>query len=368
MDYFTFDGIDSRNLGVYIHDGNNPYKSKIISSNKTTTTGDIVGKNGSILFDQKYTSKNIPLNLFVEDKTLNEDFFNDLARELCQLGEGDLILSYEGYKSFRGYFDGQVEIEYYQNQGVMFNLNFIAVNPFGFTTFTSSQLNEVSTFDSDIYYDSGATYDVSGSYSLSNIVSGNTIDIHHGGNCDLALPIFKFDGSATDILVRQFKDSARTIETNRFSYGAFSGTLDVNWQETNVYKNGNLDNNTFEWDEFTKLKGKNKLNILNQDWLQNKVSNTQITLSQGASAVDDIYNGKILNIISKVNLKPYSVTILDYNGTTKVATIDSEIIEDLDLYNKYFIVEKDDGMNYFTITGNGFSNLNLLVDFRFVYL
>ena len=55
------------------------------------------------------------------------------------------------------------------------------------------------------------------------------------------------------------------------------------------------------------------------------------------------------------------------NGTTKIATLDSAF-SGISIADLYDINLPTDGKNYFKITGTGFTNLNLLVDFRYVYI
>jgi hypothetical protein len=61
---------------------------------------------------------------------------------------------------------------------------------------------------------------------------------------------------------------------------------------------------------------------------------TSITLQTSASAVDDIYNGQSIRILSGTGDDQIR-TIVDYNGTTKVATIDRAWVTNPDTTSYY---------------------------------
>jgi hypothetical protein len=62
-----------------------------------------------------------------------------------------------------------------------------------------------------------------------------------------------------------------------------------------------------------------------------------ITLRSGAVATDDYYNGAVVNIYSGTGAGQ-SRRITDYNGTTKVATVDSNWATNPDNTSTYFVI------------------------------
>jgi hypothetical protein len=92
-----------------------------------------------------------------------------------------------------------------------------------------------------------------------------------------------------------------------------------------------------------------------------------MTLASTASGVNDFYNGASIYVLNRNTCKVESRQILDYVGSTKIATIDSAF-NNVNVSDGYNINMPLDGKNYFKITGTGFSGLGLTVDFRYVYI
>jgi type IV pilus assembly protein PilW len=79
-----------------------------------------------------------------------------------------------------------------------------------------------------------------------------------------------------------------------------------------------------------------------------------ITLSAASSAVDDVYNGKIIRIVAGVGAGQYR-TITDYVGATKVATVDSNWVVQPNDTSNYSL----DGVSYiFDTAGHTSTNRN----------
>lgn len=356
---------DSRNYNIWIHE-TGKVRKRVLSPPKKNVTDRVVGSAGEILFDQYYDVKRIPINIFMngnKDLTL----YKQITSFLASLGESELVLSYEPYKYHLVTFEDQLEAEDY-GQGFIFDtLNFVALCPFGFSRFTTSEINSIGLlYDTSYFYDSGLLYyEEMTPYSYTSMASGQQFSIYHGGNCNFALPKFIFTGSATDITVEQYSDSGYTNLINSFSYGAFSGELIVDSSKRNVYLNGTMDNTTFEGD-FVSLVGKETPDFYTRGVIGGISGNT-ITLGILASVTDDYYNGMIIYSLNENSCIMDRRTIIDYNGTTKVATLDSPF-DVVSVGGNYGIYNLKDGLSYFKITGTGFSGLNLLVDFRYVYL
>lgn len=85
-------------------------------------------------------------------------------------------------------------------------------------------------------------------------------------------------------------------------------------------------------------------------------SNNSITLSAGASAQNDIYNGDVIKIYGGTGQGQTRV-IVNYNGTTKVATVDNNWAQNPDITSTYSVTQvhapkTDAGQNVIVGTNN----------------
>lgn len=87
-------------------------------------------------------------------------------------------------------------------------------------------------------------------------------------------------------------------------------------------------------------------------------SNTTITLDSGASSTDDIYNGDTIILVSATGVNQSRI-IVDYNGTTKVATISSVWITNPDVTTK-FIISGLGSSNVESLKTSGIAVANML--------
>ena len=91
-----------------------------------------------------------------------------------------------------------------------------------------------------------------------------------------------------------------------------------------IYKNANLSSASYSnVDEVSSIAEKTTAGTLDavESNTAQAVSATTITLASGANASDDYYNGRSIVITSATLGTNQTRTILDYNGTTKVATV-----------------------------------------------
>lgn len=366
IDYFIFDDFDSRNYNMYLHDKSNG-RSRVFSAPRINVTDSVIGTSGEMLFDQYYGARELPLEVFVENNLLDETDFRNMTTYLASLGQKKLILSYENYKYHMATFDNAITATQYSSGLIFDTLNFKALSPFGFSNFTTYDIAVGNiNYDEGYIYDSGLLYSEDmPSYIYSSIVSGSGVTIYHGGNCNFAYPVFRFTGQATTLKVEKYSDVAMTDKISEFSYGTFNGTLDVDCTQRNIFKNGVMSNNTFSG-EFMNLNGITTPQFYNRGVFYG-VLNSTVTLSPTAHATNDYYNGMVIYSLNKNNCIMERRVITDYDGATKVATLDSPFAT-ASIDDSYAIYNLKDGMNYFKITGTGFVNLGLTVDFRYTYL
>lgn len=366
-DYFMFGGFDSRNYNIYLHDTGNG-RARFLAPSKTSVTDRAIGTSGELLFDQYFNPKSISLELFLNDENLSESKIRDVSTYLGTLGQQQLILSYENYKYYLCYCENQVNSTQY-SQGMIFDtLDFKALSPFGFSRFTTTDISNGLNYNDGWIYNSGLLYgeDMT-DYIYSNISNNQSITIYNGSNCNYAFPNFKFIGDATTLKVEQYSDQSLTNKIGEFTYGAFSGNLDVDYNLFACFKNGTMDNTSWSTTDRLFLKGRTTPTFITSG-IVSGVSGNILTLDSGASAVDDYYNNASIYLLNKNTCTMERRTITDYNGTTKEATLSSEFSTATVGYDRYNINMPNEGMNYFKISGTGFSNLGLTVDFRYVYL
>jgi len=365
-DYFIFNDFDSRNHGIFIHDGSQNGRSRQFSPSKASILDRPIGTSGMMLFDQYYDERNIPLELFLDNENATENDFRAISSYISGLGIGKLVLSYEQYKYYNCIMDNQLDMVQYTQGGIYSTLEFKCINPFGFSQFTTQNIQSGLIYNTGWQYDSGLLYrEDMGDYTFTNIVNNQSISIYNGSNCNFASPVFKFSGQATTLKVEQFSDITLLNKIGEFTYGNFTGILDVNFPLFSCFKNGIIDNTTFNSNGIWLL-GRTNPVISNGGSIVSYSGNT-ITLPSSASSVNGYYNGMSIYMNDNANCMPERREITAYNGATKVLTLSSPFTS-INFGDSYNIYSPKDGKNYFKISGTGFVNLGLTVDFRYVYL
>lgn len=361
MEYFLLDGIDSRIYSTFVV--NREGLSRHIVPSKTIKTERIAGLDGSIFAEQLYDRRDIPLYLLIEDNDLNT--LRQFSTWLGKRGQRELILSYEPYKFHYVVLNDQVDMEDFLNGGYT-NVNFTAINPYGFSVFTTQQIEETGfDYDEGFYYDSGLLYgEDMPAYTYGPITTTTTMQIYHGGNVDEAQPEITLNGSATSITLEHFSDAGLTNKIGELSYGSFSGELVISSRFRNCYLNGSINNTTFDGEYFDLL-GKESPVAEAQGAVQASTSNT-ITLSGLASVVNDFYNGQTVVVYNGENVE--SFTVADYNGSSKTLTISGSFENTIDTGYSYVVYDPEDGMNYVRISGSGLNLSSIEWDFRYIYI
>jgi predicted phage tail component-like protein len=258
LDYFIFDGVDSRDYGLYIVNWNNqPLVTNMIPP-KITQTLDLNWLHGQKVISQKYYTRDIEVTCYLEDNNLSN--IRHISGWLGQLGAKSLVLSYEPYKFYYATFEDQIGLENYNTQG-LFTLTFRCYNPFAYSRFTSIDIINGLNYDEEFYYDSGLLHkeDMSSlniQYQATNITTTTNINVYHGGNTNLAYPKIIIEGNASDITI------TNTTNNKLCSFGTFSGALIIDCELKNCFtgadvNNVSMNNTTFSG-SFFNLNGKVK--------------------------------------------------------------------------------------------------------------
>ena len=360
MEYFILDDIKSSDFGMYITNDNSYLQQSYIPK-KETTTERISNYDGMRYITQDYDIKTIELSIVIMD--IGQSNLNKIARWLGKKGQMELTLSYESHKVYTVTIDQVINLSNAINGGKT-NITFIAYYPLAKSKFSTLDIiNDTLTYDSMYYYNSGLLYESElPPYEFDTITSLTNMNIYNGSNISGSRPNIIIDGIADDITIYQYKDENRTILKDYITYGNFNGLVEINCLLRNCFLNTNVANATFNGRYFelnTDLKNKNSGDIINY------TINT-VTLDDESSINNGEYIGNYISIGSDLTKSWYK--IIAYDGTTKIATVDGDIIENITdtEYGIYNLIV--DGMNYFTIDGTNMSINSIKFDFKYLYI
>jgi len=360
MDYFIYDGVDSRDFGLYVMNDKNLKLN--LSPPKRSYTETVNGIDGKLLFGQDYETRSIHLKCYLTDSS--ETNLRTIMSWLGGLNERQLILSYEAYKIYTGTFENQVELNIYSNKG-LFELEFQLYSPLAKSRFTTLETANI-VYGGGYSYGGGWVYgSTSDDYTFNDITVSTDIEIYHGGNVNKALPIITVEGSADDITFKQYTDSTKTEVYKEFSYGSFNGTLVINSEVYNTFLNGTLDNSSFEG-RYLQLFGKTNWDVKGSGNIISG-SGLYITLDDRASDVDDYYNNEVV-FIGLGEQEIINRKIIDYDGNTKTATLEYALNSDLTINYRYSIYSVASGINYININGTNLNLTSVKFDFNYIYL
>lgn len=357
MDYFIYNGIDSRDLGVYlINDGINKYN---FMHPKEIYTTENMNTDGTLVSHQNFAKSKISLRFKVNDYTPSTK--NLIASWLGSLGEGELILSTELHKKYIGVFEAQADVSEHLNFGTS-GLDFILYDPIAKSRFTTEDIiNNGIVYDSQYLYDSGLLYDSNFSYKFENITTEQNMEIYNGSTVRGSRPKIVINGSADNITIEKYNSSDLIDVVNSISYSSFSGELIFDCENGATLLDGSLVNNpisgeyfSLETDDFTRIiRG----NIVDS-------TNNTITLGQEASDQDDYYNGYHIAVEKSTDNNTAWYKIVDYNGLTRTITTESTINTAIE--ERFTIYDVSGSVNNFKISG---TNLNITsIEFKFEFL
>lgn len=378
MDYIIYNGIDSRTFGVYlVRRGNTPLEFDSIPPSRVKTEK-IAGKHGTIAVEQLYEPRQIDVELYFTDTS--HTMLRKIAGWLGKIGTHQLIKSTEPYKYYNATFEQGMNPEIHGLKQGIVSLTFTAYDPFGYSTFTTLELESGVEYDSGLFYDSGIDYADLTTYSYTETVpfgGDGFIPVLQGGNADFALPKITLtagiDPSGGFKLEHYYggKDPEHKIGECTYSAGIpAESSVIIDSQINDVYdENGDILSANFDGDFFVfKGVGNPEFEIRGNIVA---ITTTTITLDANASAVDDFYNGKIIAIIGNKEIGTQYAEITDYDGTTKVATISKPIEENSNDNLMYMIYDFSDKLNYIKYSYSSpviAIQSTITFDFRFNYL
>lgn len=360
MDYFIYNGIDSRDFGLYlINDGGR--QSSLLPPKKTHTV-DIAGTNGKTITEQTFQPRDIPLKFRLTDNSISNK--RKIVQWFSKLEEAELILSYEVHKVYIGTFKDKVNIMNYLNGGT-FTLNFKIYNPIA-----KSRLKTISNpsilYNSSNYYGTGLIYGLSeDQYSASSITTQTDITLYNGSTVDGSLPIINISGSADDIVVTHYSDSARTNVINSVEYGSFSGDLVIDCELEECFLNSSLNNKTHNG-KFLSLNGRTNTVPLGRGDV--------VEINSGNVTIEDDPLVDINDYLNQVLILRYDDNVV-YREITSVDDVnnilyfgDIEVLDNDSNRWAYSVYDMATGNNYLRIDGTNLNITTINFDFNFLYL
>jgi len=366
MDYLIYNDIDSRSLGVYVaRIGDSPLIFNATPPTRAITEK-IAGRHGEVVMEQTYEPRQIDVTLYFTNN--NTSVLKQISRWLGELGTHPLMLSTEPYKIYYANIQQQLNPSLFNTRQGSLDITFTCYDPFGYSSFTSIELED------GVLYNTGLLYNNSIPYVDSDILKYTfltadlpNLEVYHGGNADYGLPKIIIVGNATTLTIGRYKDAARTILLQQCTYGAFGGILIIDSVLKDTFLNGAVDNSTFNGDYFT-LDGIRDMTFITSGVGSLSTESSLALDLSTSSAVNDFYNGKVLTLISRIDSSVIHKTILDYNGATHVATFSTTPSIPVGALYDYMIYDYISESNHFKITGTGLNLTNVNFDFKYVYL
>lgn len=267
-EYFTFDGICSKDIEMFIINDSNGY---VVSQympdaqNNFEITEDMIIDKG-----RHYTEKIIPLRVAVKTRNhykLMKDIIRWLESDSDELKP--LILSSQPYKQYYARRTGELSPIFYPEYIIM-TLQFIALDRLSYSTFKAHEINEFM-FDDERFRESGIRPDMK--YSFTELENKTNIKVYHGGNCDDCYPRIIVRGRFMDLRIT----NKTTSESMTLAYALNDGDeMVIDCANKVIYVNGDY-NVAGHYGDFISLKGKSGLfETIMKDGIDNGINEIEI--------------------------------------------------------------------------------------------
>ena len=247
MEYFTFNGIRSKDLGMFIVNSDDGYT---LSQLMPQPIHSYEIKNRRIIDKGSYHGeRTISFKVIAETKKPIE-YINSILRWLDTKELKPLIFSREPYKQYYVKRTGELNPVIYPSH-IVINLQFIALDFLAYSTFKTTDIDEFLFFD-EKYKSSGL---VDGKqYVFKNPKINRSFSIYHGGNADYCYPIIKIKGSFSNLVI----ENKTTGEICTLSYELNNDEIIVDCARKIILFNG-IYSVVGHNGDFISLKGRNSL-------------------------------------------------------------------------------------------------------------
>ena len=245
MEYFTFNGICSRDINMYIVNDSEGYQ---LTQYLPNINHSFEITNKYIIDGGSYYGERIITFRVVAETDDPIEYIKDMSRWLDVQEFTPISFSREPFKQYYVKRYGEFSPQVYSDM-IVCNLQFIALNYLAYSTFTTSEIKD------EYYYDDNyalAGLNSKARYSHDNLTGTNqTFKIYHGGNNDECRPVITIRGSFNQLTMTNLA----TGESCLLDYNISNGTVTIDCENQCIYVNGTYNVSGHSGDFFT-LKGR----------------------------------------------------------------------------------------------------------------
>ena len=258
MEYFTFNGICSCDINMYIVNDTDGYQ---LTQYLPNINHSFEINNKYIIDGGSYYGERIITFRVVAETDNPIEYIKDMSRWLDVKEFTPISFSREPFKQYYVKRYGEFSPQVYSDM-VVCNLQFIALNYLAYSTFTTSEIKDEYYYD-DEYYLAGLNKNAC--YTHNNITGTNqTFKIYHGGNNDECRPIITIKGTFNKLTLT----NTTTGESCLLDYNISNGTVVIDCENQCIYVN-DVYNVAGHTGDFFTLQGRkavftNQLSIFNQ--------------------------------------------------------------------------------------------------------
>ena len=245
MEYFTFNGICSRDINMYIVNDAEGYQ---LTQYLPNINHSFEITNKYIIDGGSYYGERIITFRVVAETDNPIEYIKDMSRWLDVQEFTPISFSREPFKQYYVKRYGEFSPQVYSDM-IVCNLQFIALNYLAYSTFTTSEIKD------EYYYDDNyalAGLNSKARYSYDNLTGKNqTFKIYHGGNNDECRPVITIRGSFNQLTMTNLA----TGESCLLDYNVSNGTVTIDCENQCIYVN-DVYNVTGHSGDFFTLKGR----------------------------------------------------------------------------------------------------------------
>ena len=258
MEYFTFNGICSRDINMYIVNDAEGYQ---LTQYLPNINHSFEITNKYIIDGGSYYGERIITFRVVAETDNPIEYIKDMSRWLDVQEFTPISFSREPFKQYYVKRYGEFSPQVYSDM-IVCNLQFIALNYLAYSTITTSEIKDEYYYD-DEYYLAGLNKNAC--YTHNNITGTNqTFKIYHGGNNDECRPIITIKGTFNKLTLT----NTTTGESCLLDYNISNGTVVIDCENQCIYVN-DVYNVAGHTGDFFTLQGRkavftNQLSIFNQ--------------------------------------------------------------------------------------------------------
>ena len=203
-EYFTFNGICSKDLNMFIVNSGDGY---IYNQLLPQPVQNYEVKKRVIVDRGSYLpERTISFRVMVET-TDHVRLLNAITRWLDTRELKPLILSREPYKQYYVRRTGELSPILYP-QAMIIDLQFLALDSYAYSTFKTGEIDEFLYYDEQ-YRGSGLVPDTE--YTFLNPEINKSFMIYHGGNTDQCMPTIKIKGTFTNLTIENLTTGEKCV-------------------------------------------------------------------------------------------------------------------------------------------------------------